>query len=169
MGIGARGARSRASPWSETTSRRRWSLGGGGTLYGVDLGVVAWQATRAGERGARVWEARLVCARHSPQEQGKEPGDWSGVEQQEGQMGIWNRRRQQRELVGTRRSGGGKECGLDLDGWCDLSVRKVSWGCGDSATLEASTSWVFKKTSSFPLSGKWQKSSVGECSKKNRK
>jgi hypothetical protein len=78
MGIGARGARSRASPWSETTSRRRWSPGGGGTLYGVDPGVVAWQATRAGERGARVWEARLVCARHSPQEQGKEPGvEWS--------------------------------------------------------------------------------------------
>lgn len=132
MGIGARGARSRASPWSETTSRRRWSPGGGGTLYGVDPGVVAWQATRAGERGARVWEARLVCARHSPQEQGKEPGvEWSGAAG--GQMGIWNRRRQQRELVGTRRSGGGKECGLDLDGWCDLSVRKVSWGCGDSA------------------------------------
>jgi len=29
MGIGARGARSRASPWSQTPSRRRWSPGEG--------------------------------------------------------------------------------------------------------------------------------------------
>lgn len=87
MGIGARGARSRASPWSQTPSRRRRSPGGAtharALLYGLDPRVAASQATRASEElRARVWEARRVCARHRSREtawSGAEPGlEWSG-------------------------------------------------------------------------------------------
>ena len=83
MGIGARGARSPAAPWSRTPSRRRRSNPGGRLTLVRCAGLIRG-GSDAGERGARVWrEARRVCARLGEEMSGAE---WSGVEEQ---MRTW--------------------------------------------------------------------------------
>ena len=84
MGIGARGARSPAAPWSRTPSRRPPLESGRETHARALCGLDPGRGSDAGERGARVWrEARRVCARLGEEMSGVE---WSGVEEQ---MRIW--------------------------------------------------------------------------------